>query len=480
MSQRRLVSIYAAACSVIAFAGAGAAFAGDVCPKASDKGHILVEAKNWEWNGEAPEYWRWCPSMTVDSLGHVPSAPDSVNRYGSLADGPQLEATGFFRIAKHKGRWIMVDPDGRIHIDAAVVGLVSGSGERQRANFARLYPLGKEQWITQAAKELRGYGFNGAGAWSDEDNIRLFNDFFSDGGFTYCPIFDVMSDYAYSIGVASHNPGNTAYPNRCIRVFDPGFRQYCEKRIPEFVARYKDDPNVLGYFSDNEMPLLAGNLKGYLALPEDDWGHKAAERWLAGKGLSQSDISSEVSREFAGYVADTYFGIVSEILKKADPNHLYLGCRFAGNSKYIEGIWKAAAKWCDVISVNYYGQWEVLESDIARWESWADAPFMVTEFYTKGEDSGLPNKTGAGWLVHTQRDRGIHYENFVIGLLRSRTCVGWSWLKYQDNDPSSRNAESSNIDSNKGLVDNSYTPYAPLVESMRKANTIRYSILLNL
>lgn len=42
-----------------------------------------------------------------------------------------------------------------------------------------------------------------------------------------------------------------------------------------------------------------------------------------------------------------------------------------------------------------------------NWDVWANKPFIITEFYTKAEDSGLTNVTGAGWKVRTQKDRGI-------------------------------------------------------------------------
>jgi hypothetical protein len=42
------------------------------------------------------------------------------------------------------------------------------------------------------------------------------------------------------------------------------------------------------------------------------------------------------------------------------------------------------------------------------------------------------------------RRRGLFYENFVLALLQSRTCVGWHWFKYQDNDPDDPHAEASN------------------------------------
>ena len=95
---------------------------------------------------------------------------------------------------------------------------------------------------------------------------------------------------------------------------------------------------------------------------------------------------------------------------------------------------------------------------------------MITEFYTKAEDSGLPNITGAGWLVKTQHERGIFYQNFCLSLLSAPNCVGWHWFRYQDNDPTDPKADPSNNDSNKGLVNNRYEVYLPLAEKMIELN----------
>ena len=40
--------------------------------------------------------------------------PKDWDRYGGWAAGPQLRATGFFRTEKVKGKWWLVDPDGRL------------------------------------------------------------------------------------------------------------------------------------------------------------------------------------------------------------------------------------------------------------------------------------------------------------------------------------------------------------------------------
>lgn len=450
--------------------------AGNATAQDRASGYVYVEAK--EWNKKHPELpqWKSYPSITVDSLKDVPDAPDRLNMYGSLEDGPVFEATGFFRTRKYNGRWIMVDPEGHIHIDAAVVGVRQGKGETNKAAFSEKFSDDRD-WIVKTVDQLASFGFNGAGTWSDDDAIRLYNSISEDRKFSYCPFLSLMAGYGRELRVTRQLSGNIGYPNQCIRVFDPGFEEYCDRYFSSVADRYKDDPNVLGYFSDNELPIGKGNLEGYLDLPEGDYGRAAAEKWLEERGISREDITDAHRAEFAGYVAERYYSIVGRVLKKYDPDHMYLGSRLHGGAKFIKEVIQAAGRHCDVISINYYGFWEVREKDIASWEEWTDRPFIITEFYTKAEDSGLTNVTGAGWKVHTQEDRGIHYENFIIGLLESRNCVGWSWFKYQDNDPTAKGVDPSNLNSNKGCYDNRYEPYRDLVTRMAKVNSIRYSLM---
>ncbi len=87
----------------------------------------------------------------------------------------------------------------------------------------------------------------------------------------------------------------------------------------------------------------------------------------------------------------------------------------------------------------------------------------------------MANTGGAGWIVRTQRDRGRFYQNFALGLLESKVCVGWHWFKYADNDPADTKADPSNRDSNKGIVNARYEPYPPLLDAMRQLNEHTYT-----
>ena len=111
--------------------------------------------------------------------------------------------------------------------------------------------------------------------------------------------------------------------------------------------------------------------------------------------------------------------------------------------------------------MNVYGVWTPSSEMFDLWRKEAGKPMMVTEFYAKGEDSGYKNTTGAGWLVPTQKDRALFYQNFLLGMLESKLCVGWDWFKYMDNDPEDLSTDPSNRDSNKGMVTIRYQPYRP-------------------
>ena len=88
----------------------------------------------------------------------------------------------------------------------------------------------------------------------------------------------------------------------------------------------------------------------------------------------------------------------------------------------------------------------------------------------------MSNNSGAGWIVKSQHDRGLFYQNFTLGLLESKVCVGWHWFKYGDNDPSEPNTDPSNRDSNKGIVTFRYEPYSALLDGMKPLNDRVYSL----
>ena len=377
----------------------------------------------------------------------------------------KLKATGFFHPVESGGRWILVDPEGHpfIHVGVCSLKPTTGSGKARKA-FDRRF-AGAGEWAGETVGFLREHGFNGSGSWSDDALIAA-----SGKRLAYCPNWNFMSSYGKVRGGTYQKAGHTGYPGDAIFVFDPGFEAFAMEHAAKLAAK-KDDPWLLGHFSDNELPVAEDSLDKFLKLPEGDPGGRAAREWLAARKKGKAGpVNADDRDDFIEYFMGRYFSIVSKAIKAHDPNHLYLGCRFHGQALRLPGAFRAAGKHCDVVSVNYYGAWTPDFERMASWVRWSGRPFMITEFYAKGEDSGMPNTSGAGWLVRTQRDRGLFYQNFCIALLESKGCVGWHYFKYQDNDPENRKVDPSNTDSNKGIMTASFEPYPDFLGLMREMN----------
>lgn len=406
--------------------------------------------------------------------GYTPDrTPRPTNRYGSDLS-KRYDSTGFFHVVRDGHRWWIVDPDGYRNFNLAVVGVRKGSGQINKAAFAEKYNDDPAVWAKQTGEMLHSLSFNGTGAWSSIDFTRTYNSTHEEQ-LCYTQMLNWMSGYGKKRGGTYSRPGNTGYPNQCIFVFDAGFEAYCNELAAKLL-KFRNDRNLLGYFSDNEMPVDNRNLEGYLDLPEHEEGRKYAEKWLKEKGVKREEITDELRNEFAGVVAERYYSIVAAAIRKYDPNHMYLGSRLHGRAKNTQTVVEAAGRHCDIVSINYYGHWTPSKKFLEAWDKWANKPFIVTEFYTKGMDAvGLANTSGAGWCVRTQKDRGYAYQHFTLGLLEAGNCVGWHWFRYQDNDPTAK-ADKSNIDSNKGLVDNHFECYTDLAEAMKEVNANVYSL----
>jgi len=389
---------------------------------------------------------------------------------GWKVPGTPAKATGFFYAQQIDGRWWLIDPEGNRFLHMAVVSVGVQHGPGFKAALAAKFGGSRDQWLAATMALLTNAGFNGTGAWSDDALLQA-----SPRRLVYTPILNLMSGYGHKHGGMRQDPGHAGYPGDCIFSFDPGFAAYADQAC-QSLAQHKDDPWLLGYFSDNELPLWKGTLTAFLKLPESEPGHAAAAQWKAARpGGAAAPITPADEDAFRIFVAERYFSICRAAIHKYDPHHMYIGSRFHSGEKKSEKFIAAAGKYLDVVSINVYGNWNPRE-DAANWARWAGKPMIPTEWYAKGMDSGMKNDTGAGWTVPTQKDRGYFYQHFVLQMLASKGAVGWHWFKYADNDPLDTSADPSNRDSNKGIVNGKYEPYEPLREAMTALNKVAYPL----
>jgi hypothetical protein len=352
-----------------------------------------------------------------------------------------------------------------------VVSVAPGKSENTRAAFKQMFRTDAE-WAQQTVALLKAHGFNGTGAWSDTAALSK-----NPTRVVYTAMWNFMSSYGKKRGGTFQQPGHTGYPDDCIFVFDPEFETFADE-YAEQIATTKSDPWLLGHFSDNELPFRPDALDRYLRQPDGDPGRTAARKWLEARpGGAEAPVTDADRQAFLAAVVDRYFSITTRAIRKYDPNHLCLGSRFHGGILNQPVVFQAAGRYLDVVSVNYYNTWTPDAEKMRGWERAAGKPLLITEWYTKGMDSGMPNTTGAGWIVRTQRDRGLFYQNFALALLESKVSVGWHWFKYMDNDPDDTTTDPSNRDSNKGIVSFRFAPYAPVLDLMKAINQRVYALV---
>jgi hypothetical protein len=325
--------------------------------------------------------------------------------------------------------------------------------------------------MSKTIDTLQQLGFNTAGCWSDTAAIIEYNKNTSNP-IAYTVQLNLLSGFA-----SEKKKSNPELKSVSVLsfIFDEDFKNYCRKKC-KLIVYLSNDQNLLGYFSDNELPFTSGELKTILKENDNtDKSYIAYQDWI--KSTNADTLSDETKKKFLGFIAQKYYDIVSKYIKEVDSNHMYIGSRLHSNAKNNKYIFEAANKYVDIFSINYYGDWKPKQSNMDDWAKWSTKPFFITEFYTKAEETGMSNKSGAGWIVKSQKDRGVHYQNFCLPLLQNKNCVGWHWFRYQDNDPNDSKADESNKDSNKGIVNVNFQFYKELSDKMSELNNHKYQLI---
>ncbi len=359
------------------------------------------------------------------------------------------------------------------------------------ANLERTYgPDFLPHWRETTLNRLKSWGFNTIGNWSDprvERNDRV----------PYVATVSISGNHA-RVGSGSDYWGKMHDP------FDPRFAAHVQSSVQWVVGRVKGDPWCLGYFVDNELSWGGfgdeggryGLALGSLSLPAATSPAKRAfldqlkkkyvdisklnAAWktnLSGwqmletswqPAAGQAVWTAAFKADLAGFVKDLarmYFKTVRDQLKAADPDHLYLGCRFAWRTD--EAV-AAAAELCDVVSFNIYerrvdpGKWGFLRN-LGR-------PVIIGEFHAGALDRGMFH-TGLV-AAADQNERAAIYTGYVESVLKNPALVGCHWFQYVDEPLTGRAYDGENY--NIGFLSVTDTPYPELVAAARAIHRRAY------
>ena len=295
-----------------------------------------------------------------------------------------------------------------------------------------------------------------------------------------------MSTYGRKRGINNSNSGSTTFSeNNTMPVFDPDFAEYADEYAKNNVTA-PDNPYIIGYSLDNELPMDDIMLDNYLTIdPTKKVNlHSYATAWTWFKNVtgkdnpSGADITDEIRDRFRGFIWNKYFEVTVAAFRRYDPNHMIIGTRFLTVAAKSKWVMKVAGHYLDAITTNWYFQWTPDAETLEYMSKNADKPFIITEFYAKAGDSegNLANRSGAGFYVETQQDRGDYYHNFTLRMLECQNLVGWYWLQYIDNDPDNGIGDLSSRDSNKGIISNYHNEYTVLTSAMKEINQNIYRI----
>ena len=380
-------------------------------------------------------------------LDHLHPAPDTWDRFGGWAEGPQLKATGHFRTEKDKtGRWWLVTPEGHLFFSVGLdvtrimtditdaskhpgwyQGEIPGDNKMAFTIWNLEKKFGKKDFASDyydlVFRRFDSWGLNTIGNWS-------------------APELGLASRKPYVACVLERAQGVKRHEKFHIYDFtDPSFETNLRAAIrarfatDASLAHAAKDPMCIGLFVDNELQF---------------------QKWIP-----------DVGRDTAEPYVDLYFRICKEELAKAAPGKLYLGSRFVGFRQ--DGLlWRIAAKYCDVITVNAYAN-SVYNLSEKMFEKGQEKPILVGEFHFGCYDRGM-FKPGLA-PVWNQAERARSYTRFVEGCLAHPLIVGCHWFRYRAQPRLGRgDGEAYQI----GFVDVCDRPYPELTRAARKLGTELY------
>lgn len=408
--------------------------------------------------------------------------PTGLSKYGGWKDGPKLKATGFFRTQKYNGRWWFVDPEGCLFWSAGAncIG-VEFSGQTPternpavfeklpakddpifghfhtlidvednyqllekvphydftRANLFRKYGKGwEEKQINRDIARMKYCGLNTIGAWSDNAITEK----------KQVP-YTVMLHYEYAFAA-----------EKLPDPFNPETRAGLRKAIEEYPVDFKNDPWCLGAFVNNELHWdnsAKHMVAGILSYAEEGTEvKKVFFQWLEKKYKTVEAFNAAWKTDFqtlenllgvndnalfnnadpkdcdalAFLMADAFFGMVKEELRRYSPNVLFLGGRMnSGSPPVIRG----AAKHVDVISANIYSY----KPNTGHFGN-AGKPVLISEFHFANVSG---NNLGCG--LRSAQDavqQGRLYKAFVTEAVSHPQIIGAHWFQWRDQNAAGR------------------------------------------
>lgn len=455
--------------------------------------------------------------------------PSDWNEYGGWAKGPTLEATGFFRVQKHDGKWWFVDPTGKLYWSNGPTGVGFGGDvtpitDREhwfkelpvrdgpwgsfyrdgrnatyryysnrawtgydiaRANLVRKYGPDYQKIVPQVSHErLRSWGFNTVGNWSAREVCELQKTPYT---------IPIGSPYTHTMRWSDGHSFQDVYDPR----WEPGLYESMERER----GRSAGDPWCIGYFVDNERcigwrPRAAAVGEITLQAPPNQPAKAKLIERLRTKYESVDKLNAAWKTTYASWEAirdtreapslrnrdndpimadlgdfgmafcERYFSVSRAAVKSVAPNQLFLGSRLYGHTD--PAVVELAAKYWDVISYNIYDNPPV--GRVNQYNK-LDVPILSTEWGVGSDPTQTPFRGENMNIDPATRVREI--TQYLEQSLRHPNMIGAHFFQYRDQPLSGRPDGEATLRGYVNIVD---TPNFELVQANRRVGYRLYEI----
>ena len=409
---------------------------------------------------------------------------------------PVAKATGFFRVEEIDGRWWFIDPEGKRFFDVGTdhcnynVHFCEKLGYAPYSRNVQAKFGSEEAWAVSATDRLKAWDFNTLAA--NHSPLTRYR------GMPHILFASFGSGFAREEWICE--PINwTGFPD----VYSPRWEAYCRIVARRMASESKGDPWCIGIFLDNELEWYGK--RGYLVdevfqRPATQPAKRALLDWLLARYGSVAGIGRALGTDYAdeqafldsttvpeaseqlaavrdgflGVIAERYFGVAAEAMRTADPDHLVLGCRFAGQAP--RPTLEAAGKHNDAFTINTYPMVDMEAGRVIGTPQMlcdiydvVKLPMIITEWSFPALDSGLPCKHGAGMRVDTQEQKARCYQVFASMVADLPFMVGYHYFMWAD-EPAEGISSTFPEDSSYGLVNVDDDPYEVFVREAAAVN----------
>jgi hypothetical protein len=398
-------------------------------------------------------------------------------------------AAGFFRVGRDTaGRWWLVTPDDKPFFYRGVtsVNRAGRAGGRrakdglyaQTVDRAFDYQKSPSSFVESVEARLRSWGFNALGAWCED---TLFD---RPQGLPYTEILEF-----------NHTPQTLKDQGVNLPdVFDPEWAKSIDALCAQLAAPRKHSPMLVGYFTDNELTWLQPSeedlaiqttidapgrdakrkpllLQAVLSVDPARPAYAAAWEFVLsrhgnsveqvgrawGVALKDSDDVRKLTAAgdaiyTAGYMADQnafsslfaerYFRLSAEAIRRHDPNHLILGCRFGAPPGSLV-LAQCRRPWVDVVSANNYRH--TMYERIDEYHKPLGMPVLIGEFawasdyFTRVPIDGEPDADGDGKPDASREHRMLAKgRSSLERAITHPGLVGYTWYRWVETGPDRR------------------------------------------